>query len=62
MRRHGFLLSRHDTDLWCRELHIDLRSLARAQRLRRRQRRALWLLAALLLAAAVVALVWRGLH
>ncbi|MDV0437447.1 hypothetical protein [Xanthomonas sacchari] len=62
MRRHGFLLSRHDTDLWCRELHIDLRSLARAQRLRRRRRRALWLLAALLLAAAVVALVWFGLH
>ncbi|MCC4590320.1 hypothetical protein LL974_04115 [Xanthomonas campestris pv. cannae] len=62
MRRHGFLLSRHDTDLWCRELHIDLRSLARAQRLRRRRRLALWLLAALLLGAAVVALVWFGLH
>ncbi|MBB6365734.1 MULTISPECIES: hypothetical protein [Xanthomonas] len=61
MRRHGFLLSRHDTDLWCRELHIDLRSLARAQRSRRRRRRALWLLAVLCLVAAVSALLWFGL-
>ncbi|MDQ1092982.1 type VI protein secretion system component VasF [Xanthomonas sacchari] len=59
MRRHGLLLSRHDTDLWCRELHIDLRSLARTQRLRRR--RALWLLAVLCLVAAVSALLWFGL-
>ncbi len=64
MRRHGFVLSRRDTDQWCRELRIDLLSLARAQRRRRRRRIASALLAllsacAVLLAIAyVVALPW----
>ncbi|CTP87244.1 hypothetical protein XTPLMG728_1498 [Xanthomonas translucens pv. poae] len=60
MRRHGFVLSRRDTDQWCRELRIDLLSLARAQRRRRRRRRriASALFAVLSACAALLAIVY----
>lgn len=58
MRRHGFVLSRRDTDHWCRELRIDLLSLARAQRRRRRRRIASALLALLCACAALLAIAY----
>ncbi|QNH13147.1 hypothetical protein HEP73_01957 [Xanthomonas sp. GW] len=58
MRRHGFVLSRRDTDQWCRDLRIDLLSLARAQRRRRRRRMASALLAVLSACAALLAIVY----
>ena len=58
MRRHGFVLSRRDTGLWCRELRIDLLSLARAQRRRRRRRLASALLAVLAACAALLAIAY----
>ncbi|OAX54735.1 MULTISPECIES: hypothetical protein [Xanthomonas translucens group] len=58
MRRHGFVLSRRDTDQWCRELRIDLLSLARAQRRRRRRRIASALFAVLLACAALLAIAY----
>ncbi|WIH03489.1 hypothetical protein KHF85_11170 [Xanthomonas translucens pv. graminis] len=58
MRRHGFVLSRRDTDQWCRELRIDLLSLARAQRRRRHRRIASALFAVLLACAALLAIAY----
>jgi hypothetical protein len=58
MRRHGFVLSRRDTDQWCRELRIDLLSLADAQRRRRRRRIASALFAVLSACAALLAIVY----
>ncbi|KTF36207.1 hypothetical protein [Xanthomonas translucens] len=58
MRRHGFVLSRRDTDQWCRELRIDLLSLARAQRQRRRRRLASALFAVLSACAALLAIAY----
>jgi len=58
MRRHGFVLSRRDTDQWCRDLRIDLLSLARAQRRRRRRRIASALLALLSACAALLAIAY----
>ncbi|CTP88917.1 hypothetical protein A6R71_15900 [Xanthomonas translucens pv. arrhenatheri] len=58
MRRHGFVLSRRDTDQWCRELRIDLLSLAHAQRRRRRRRIASALFAMLSACAALLAIVY----
>ncbi|WP_052688141.1 hypothetical protein [Xanthomonas sp. MUS 060] len=57
MRKHVFMLSRKETDHWCRTLHIDVLSLARTQRQRRFRRRLGCWVAALLAMAALLALV-----
>lgn len=49
MGRQLFVLDPDQSIRWCRELGIDLASLARAQRRRRQRRRLLWLLACALL-------------
>ncbi|WP_045738252.1 hypothetical protein [Xanthomonas sp. MUS 060] len=58
MRKHVFMLSRKETDHWCRTLHIDVLSLARTQRQRRFRRRLGCWVAALLAMAALLALVF----
>ncbi len=58
MRKHVFILSRRDTDQWCRTLQIDVLSLARVQRKRRFRRRIGLLFVAILPMTALLALVF----